>query len=141
MDEKNETLAFGTKVEIAGRTMLRPGFSLVGLTGMIYLTSENAPEGCQTVLLDWQKHGYTPEAGYPEGSLPLLVNVPTAHLSLEITEEKPKVEEKVEKKPFAPKLRGVDPPAKPAAPAPAPRAPEKKEGGDSEGERPKLRLV
>jgi hypothetical protein len=137
MEEKNETLSFGTKVEISGRTMLRPGFSLVGLTGMIYLTSDNAPEGCQTVLVDWLKHGYTPEAGYPEGSLPLLVNVPTAHLSLELTEEKP-VEEKPEKKPFAPKLR-VTPEVKPTDSTPN-KTTEKKEDGANDG-RPKLRLV
>ena len=80
MDETPQ-LAMGQWVEIGGRTMLRPGFSLVGLTGIIYYNSPNAPAGCQTVAVDWPRHGYTPESGYEDGTLPLFVNIPTNHLT------------------------------------------------------------
>jgi len=80
MDETPE-FQLGQRVEIGGRTMLRPGFSLVGLTGVIFMTLPNTPAGCATVAIDWPEHGYTPANGYPEGSLPAVVNVPAIHLS------------------------------------------------------------
>ena len=110
---ENEALPFGTRVEISGRTMLRPGFSLVGLTGMVYIAAPNIPPGCSTVIIDWKEHGYTPENGYADDSLPPLVNVPTEHLTV------------------------LD--AEAAAPEPEPAPPENND--DEEPERPKLRLV
>ena len=66
----------GDKVVIGGRTMLRPGFSLVGFTGVIVESAANAPAGTLTVQIDWQ------EAGYEDtGNLPVFVNVPAIHLS------------------------------------------------------------
>ena len=128
---KNESLAFGTRVEIGGRTMLRPGFSLVGLTGMVYLSAPGVPPGCTTVIVDWKAHGYTPENGYAEDSLPPLVNVPTLHLTIvgqgEVAPAEPEVKPK-----FVPPKDRIDP---------------RKESGrdigkdDDEPERPKLRLV
>lgn len=71
--------------------MLAPGFSLVGLTGIVWMRSPGAPSGCVTVMVDWLSHGYTPENGHPVGSLPECVNVPAAHLSVldELTVEQP----------------------------------------------------
>ena len=139
-------LPFGTRVEIGGRTMLRAGFSLVGLTGMIYLPSPNIPAGCSTVAVDWNAHGYTPEKGYPVDSLPPLVNVPTLHLTLLDEDgaplappEKPKAA--APKEPPAPTpLRKL---AAPEAAAPKDESPTDEPGPDDEGpaERPKLRLV
>ena len=80
MDETPE-FQLGQRVEIGGRTMLRPGFSLVGLTGVIFMTLPNTPAGCATVAIDWPEHGYTPANGYPEGTLPAFVNVPVNHLA------------------------------------------------------------
>jgi hypothetical protein len=66
----------GDKVVIGGRTMLRPGFSLVGFTGTVVESAANAPAGTLTIKIDWQ------EAGYEDGTnLPEMVNVPTIHLS------------------------------------------------------------
>ncbi|HEX9997564.1 MAG TPA: hypothetical protein VGB45_10500 [Abditibacterium sp.] len=118
---------FGDRVEIGGRTMLRPGFSLVGLTGVIFPPAPNVPTDCVTVAIDWQAHGYNEESGYPEGSLPLFVNVPYEHLtSADAPEEqkpKPKFESKSELRKTPEKL-----PDKPKSP-------------DDEEERPRLRLV
>ena len=66
----------GDRVVIGGRTMLRPGFSLVGLEGIVMPTAPNVPPGCLTVLIDWQGQGYQNE----DGDLPLFVNIPSAHL-------------------------------------------------------------
>ena len=96
--------------------MLRPGFSLVGLTGMVYLSAPGIPPGCSTVIVDWKAHGYTPENGYADDSLPPLVNVPTQHLTI--------VDENAQAAPKA---------------EPAPKFKPKKD--DDEPERPKLRLV
>lgn len=71
----------GDVVTIGGRTMLRPGFSLVGLQGVVMPSAPNTPAGCTTVLVDWEN------AGYEDDNLPLFVNVATAHL--EPAEEKP----------------------------------------------------
>lgn len=60
--------------------MLRPGFSLVGLSGIVFFTAPNAPAGCLTVAIDWPRHGYTAANGYEEGSLPLFVNIPAQEL-------------------------------------------------------------
>ncbi|RYX86080.1 hypothetical protein EON83_02345, partial [bacterium] len=73
---------FGDRVEIGGRTMLAPGFSLVGLTGMVFPSAPNAPAGTVSVAIDWLAFDYTPENGYAEGSLPPVVNVPSEHLVL-----------------------------------------------------------
>lgn len=73
---------FGDRVEISGRTMLRPGFSLVGLAGMVFPTAPNAPAGTVSVAIDWLAFDYSEENGYPEGSLPPVVNVPADHLIL-----------------------------------------------------------
>ena len=70
-------MQIGDKVVIGGRTMLRPGFSLVGFTGTIVETAANAPAGTHTVQIDWQAAGYDDTA-----SLPALVNVPAALPSL-----------------------------------------------------------
>ncbi|HEX8463326.1 MAG TPA: hypothetical protein VF627_01795 [Abditibacterium sp.] len=115
----------GERVEIGGRTMLRPGFSLVGLTGIVFPTAPNAPAECLTVAVDWIGHGYTEEAGYPDGSLPLFVNVPVAHLTPAQAPQPPKVEPK---------------PVKPASKFPHAK-PAKPPGDEPEEERPKLRLV
>ncbi len=73
---------FGDRVEIGGRTMLRPGFSLVGLGGMVWVSAPGAPAGTVSVVVDWLAFDYTEENGYEEGSLPPLVNVPAEHLIL-----------------------------------------------------------
>ena len=73
---------FGDRVEISGRTMLRPGFSLVGLAGMVFPTAPNAPAGTVSVAIDWLAFDYSEANGYPEGSLPPVVNVPADHLIL-----------------------------------------------------------
>ena len=141
-DEPLDPLPFGTRVEIGGRTMLRPGFSLVGLTGMVYLQSPGTPPGCTTVIVDWKTHGYTPEGGYPEDSLPPMVNVPTQHLTIfEGEVEAPEVQPKPK---FVPRPDRIDPrtgrPADEGAPAP-PAAEDKSDDADEEPPRPTLRLV
>lgn len=73
---------FGDRVEIAGRTMLRPGFSLVGLAGMVFPSAPDAPAGTVAVRVDWLGFDYTEENGYPADSLPPVVNVPAEHLIL-----------------------------------------------------------
>ena len=67
----------GDRVLIGGRTMLRPGFSLVGLEAVVMPTFPNAPEGCVTVQIDWKGAGYDEEK-YDD--LPPFINVPFAHL-------------------------------------------------------------
>lgn len=138
---------FGDRVEIGGRTMLSPGFSLVGLAGMVYPTAPNAPAGTVSVAIDWLAFNYTPENGYAEGSLPPVVNVPADHLIL--LEENPTelgVKKPVLKpNPNAPKKPqlgiihgGAEADSKPA-PSDAPVASENSE--EEEPPRPKLRLV
>ena len=143
-DEPLEPLPFGTRVEIGGRTMLRPGFSLVGLTGMVYLQSPGTPPGCTTVIVDWKSHGYTPEGGYPEDSLPPMVNVPTQHLQVfegEVEEPEPEVKPK-----FVPRKDRIDPRTGRPADEGEPEAKiegqaENKPDADEEPPRPTLRLV
>ena len=139
-DEPLEPLPFGTRVEIGGRTMLRPGFSLVGLTGMVYLTSPGTPPGCTTVIVDWKSHGYTPEGGYEEGSLPPMVNVPTQHLTIfEGEVETPEIKPKPK---FVPRADRIDPRTGRPADEGAPTEPEAKpDDDDDEPPRPALRLV
>ena len=145
-DEPLNPLPFGTRVEIAGRTMLRPGFSLVGLTGMVYLPAPGVPPGCTTVIIDWKAHGYTPEAGYPEDTLPPLINVPTQHLQITTGEvEAQNVEAEPQVKPkFVPRADRIDPrtgrPADEGASAPTP-ATSSDDKDDDEPPRPALRLV
>lgn len=59
--------------------MLRAGFSLVGLEGVLMPTFPNAPEGCATVQIDWKAAGYDEEK-YDD--LPPFINVPIAHLEI-----------------------------------------------------------
>ena len=148
-DEPLDPLPFGTRVEIAGRTMLRPGFSLVGLTGMVYLPAPGVPPGCTTIIVNWAAHGYTPENGYPEETLPPLVNVPTQHLQI-TTGEVEAVDAEPQPKPkFVPRKDRIDPrtgrPADEGAPAPDETAATPKDRpddkGDDEPPRPALRLV
>ena len=61
--------------------MLRPGFSLVGLGGVVMPTAPNVPPNCTTVWVDWASAGYT-----ENDDLPPLVNVPSAHLEAAQTE-------------------------------------------------------
>ncbi len=134
--DETHAFKFGDRVEIGGRTMLRPGFSLVGLTGVIFPSAPNVPDGCLTVAVDWPGHGYTEENGYPEGSLPLFVNVPAAHLTdADAPEElkpKPKWESKSELSHHL-QLGKVEAPIEAA---------KKEPKEDDEGEmRPKLRLI
>lgn len=68
----------GDKVIIGGRTMLRPGVSLVGLQARVMPSVPNVPPGCTTLLIDWAAQGYS-----ESGDLPSLVNVPTSHLELD----------------------------------------------------------
>ena len=139
-DEPLEPLPFGTRVEIGGRTMLRPGFSLVGLTGMVYLQAPGTPPGATTVIIDWKAHGYTPENGYAEETLPPMVNVPTQHLTLfEGEVEEPEVKAKPK---FVPRPDRIDPRTGRPADESSHGAPEKKSDDDEpEPERPKLRLI
>ncbi len=132
-------MPFGTRVEITGRTMLRPGFSLVGLTGMVYLPAPNIPPNCTTVIVDWLAHGYTPEAGYAEDSLPPLVNVPTLHLQIVTGEVEAQNTEPEPKPKFVPRKDRIDPrTGKQAEPT---EEPAEEKGPDDEPERPALRLV
>ena len=82
----NDSLKWGARVRVGGRTMLRPGFSLVGLEGIVVPSAPNTPQGCLTVAVDWQAGGYTQENGYDTEGLPLFVNVPQEHLDI-VTEE------------------------------------------------------
>jgi hypothetical protein len=105
MAESTE-LKVGNWVEIGGRTMLRPGFSLVGLTGILFKAANGAPAGTMTVAIDWPRHGYTPESGYDDGSLPLFVNIPTEFLTAIPAPDEPQPPSKPEP-PSRPKLRLV----------------------------------
>lgn len=67
----------GDKVRIGGRTMLRPGFSLVGVTGRIVQSRYDAPPGTLAVWVDWEESGYADQE-----DLPSVVNVPYIHLEL-----------------------------------------------------------
>lgn len=147
-DEPLDPLPFGTRVEIAGRTMLRPGFSLVGLTGMVYLPAPGIPPGCTTVIINWAAHGYTPESGYPEDSLPPLVNVPTQHLEItsgEIEAENAQDAEPQPKPKFVPRADRIDPRTGRPADEGAPKIPlvedKPDDSEDDEPPRPALRLV
>lgn len=136
----------GDRVEIGGRTMLRPGFSLVGLTGIVFPTAPNAPAGCLTVAVDWVAHGYNEENGYPDGSLPLFVNVPEVHLLPAGEPEAPKPKAKFQSKSQFKELIGKgdeseDEPS-PQAPQPEHNAPTPSKPDDEpEGGRPRLRLI
>lgn len=136
---------FGDRVEIGGRTMLRPGFSLVGLSGMVFPSAPNAPAGTVAVKVDWLEFDYTEENGYPADSLPPVVNVPSDHLIL--LEENPTilgVKKPVLKPnpnaPAKPKLGivGGDAPKKESL---QDEPPPVQEDEDDEPPRPKLRLV
>ncbi len=138
---------FGDRVEVSGRTMLAPGFSLVGLTGMVFPSAPNAPAGTVSVAIDWLAFDYTPENGYAEGTLPPVVNVPAEHLIL--VEENPstlgikkpvlKPDPNAPKKPQLGIVHGGQEPVKPNSNEEdeAPATPDE----DDEPPRPKLRLV
>ncbi|HVF85717.1 MAG TPA: hypothetical protein VM821_07025 [Abditibacteriaceae bacterium] len=137
----------GDRVVIGGRTMLRPGFSLVGLEGIVMPLAPQVPPGCLTVLIDWQGQGYQNE----DGDLPLFVNIPTAHL--EPAADKTAPEEKEEAQPMRPILGlvrpqpGIDETVTDEAPEEAPpeeldksatgQSPDEPQGE----ERPRLRLI
>ncbi len=140
----------GERVEIAGRTMLRPGFSLVGLTGVVFAPAPNLPDGCLTVAIDWPAHGYNEESGYPDGSLPLFVNVPAAHLIDPDAPEEARPKAKFESKSQLSQLLGKSAPKaeiKSESAIPSEAAPEAesekltKNDGDADENRPRLRLV
>lgn len=76
----NEHLKWGARVVIGGATMLRPGFSLVGLEGLVVPDAPNLPPNCVTVAVDWEAGGYTVRNGFDPHSLPMFVNVPAEHL-------------------------------------------------------------
>ncbi len=147
------TFKNGDRVEIGGRTMLRPGFSLVGLTGVIFPSAPNVPDGCLTVAVDWPAHGYNEENGYPDGSLPLFVNVPVAHLSDADAPEELKPKPKWESKSQLADLLGKTSTPKSETPKSVskdvadetPKASLKteipKKDDDADENRPKLRLV
>ena len=136
-----ESLKFGDRVEIGGRTMLRANFSLVGLTGTIFPSGPGTPPGCLTVLVEWEQHGYTEENGYKDGDLPAMVNVPAPHLFL--------IEANKVNAPVAlPKIKAspdaVPPPelhVLPSESAPAPSEEAPGDAPDDEPPRPALRLV
>ena len=67
----------GDKVVIGGRTMLRPGLSLVGMTGRIVTSRYDAPSGTVAIWLDWEAAGYTDTT-----DLPPVANVPAIHVAL-----------------------------------------------------------
>ncbi|HEX8834989.1 MAG TPA: hypothetical protein VF719_12350 [Abditibacteriaceae bacterium] len=62
------------RVRIGGRTMLRPGYSLVGMSGTVFGTGEFAPPGHVQIIVD----GEVVED--KDGARVLLVNVPSLHL-------------------------------------------------------------
>jgi hypothetical protein len=138
---------FGDRVEIGGRTMLAPGFSLVGLTGMVFPSAPNAPAGTVAVAIDWLAFDYTPENGYADGSLPPVVNVPSEHVVL--IEENPTVlgvqKPLLKTNPDAPKkpqlgiVHGGESPASKQPDSQSPTSPS--ESDEDEPPRPKLRLV
>lgn len=125
-----------SRVEIGGRTMLRPGFSLVGLSGLVFPSAPNSPPGCATVVIDWQGHGYTPESGYPEGTLPPSVNVPIEHLRVLSAEEIAAETAPVEAKKWKPKHHELSKTAPPEA-----EAGSENEDDEPPADRPRLRLV
>jgi len=155
----------GDRVVIGGRTMLRPGFSLVGLEGLVIPSAPHAPPGCLTVLIDWQSQRYENK----DGDLPLLVNIPSAHLEPVETQDEDKTAPdepqplRQEPQPSRPVLGLVRPQPtaeEPADEAPANEAPgenvfdekveqkpdeQKPDAPDSdeprEEERPRLRLI
>lgn len=138
----------GERVTIGGRTMLRPGFSLVGLEGIVAPSIPGAPAGCTTVLIDWKSRGYD------DDDLPLLINVPTEHLQpadstksdstnaasqLDSRTKKPRAvlgfvrPDAVEPDETAPKTRDEAPPIAPLS--------EAEDSTPQAEERPRLRLI
>jgi len=118
-------MELGDKVTIGGRTMLRPGFSLVGLTGRIVASRYDAPPGTRAVWIDWE------EFGYDDPDLPRVVNVPSIHIEWEGAE----TEKKNARKP-AP-MKSI-PPLQTVAPV---RISGPDENPEPDEERPKLRLI
>ncbi|HEX8551786.1 MAG TPA: hypothetical protein VF681_09550 [Abditibacteriaceae bacterium] len=93
-------LAPHDRVRIGGRTMLRPGFSLVGHEATVFAIGGWCPPGHAQVIVD----GEVVEED--EGARVLLVNVPLEHLEL-IAPRVEKVEEAPH--PFRPRLAPVQP--------------------------------
>jgi len=112
-------MELGDKITIGGRTMLRPGFSLVGLTGRIVASRYDAPPGTRAVWIDWE------EFGYDDPDLPRVVNVPSIHLEFEGAEEKKKNAKKAAPMKSVPLLQTAAPEEKP----------------ELDEDRPKLRLI
>jgi hypothetical protein len=126
----------GDRVLIGGRTMLRPGFSLVGLEAVVMPTFPNAPEGCATVKIDWEGAGYD-LAEYDD--LPPFINVPIVHLDpVAVTGEA---------EPSAPALGLVaervldDAPTKPSKPSATPDEAPPTDAPQDDMEKPRLRLI
>jgi hypothetical protein len=63
------------RVVIGGRTMLRPGYSLTGMSGTVFAVGGFCPPGQVQVIVDDET---VDEA---DGSRALVVNVPTLHLT------------------------------------------------------------
>ena len=130
---------------IGGRTMLRPGFSLVGLEGIVMPMAPQVPPGCLTVLIDWQGQGYSDE----DGDLPLFINIPSVHL--EPVGDKTTTEEPEPSRPVLglvrPQPTGEKPAANEASKEEVSReeagenTPQQKPDDEPEEERPRLRLV
>jgi len=75
MKKDNKPFQLNDKVLIGGRTMLRPGVSLVGLSGRIVSSRHDAPPGTIAVWVDWDD---SPYADWDD--LPSTVNVPSIHI-------------------------------------------------------------
>ncbi len=126
----------GDKVTIGGRTMLKPGFSLVGLEGIIMPSAPQTPAGCTTLLIDWVAQGYD-----SKDDLPMIVNVPTAHLEAAEPGTKADIE--------LPRLSGNATGKRPAlglvidekTATPTSRAEQSSDDASEVEERPRLRLL
>ena len=126
-------MELGDKVTIGGRTMLRPGFSLVGLTGRIVASRYDAPPGTRAVWMDWE------EFGYDDPDLPQVVNVPSIHLQIA---DAPSADVPNAAPESKSPLTSVSQPALLPTTAPATKSETiKPESEESEEERPRLRLI
>jgi len=88
------------RVRIGGRTMLRPGHSLVGREGTVFALGGWCPPGHAQIIVDDE---VVEEDG---GSRVMLVNVPVAHLEKLASRGGEKADE--ESHPFRPRLTPVD---------------------------------
>ena len=114
------------RVRIGGRTMLRPGHSLVGHEGTVFAVGGWCPPGHAQIIVDDE---VVEEDG---GARVLLVNVPVAHLE-KLAPTGAAAEAAPETNPFKPRLTPLDGPdaveepakveAEPETPEPAPDGP------------------